>query len=51
MDANAAGTCPTVTIQTKQGPVTINKSDYDPKAHKLASTAKKPAAKNLKASS
>ena len=27
--------CPIVTIETKNGPVEINESDYDPKVHKL----------------
>jgi hypothetical protein len=29
------GTCPTVIIETVNGPVTINQSDYDPALHKL----------------
>lgn len=28
--------CETVTIKTENGDVDINKSDYDPKTHKLA---------------
>lgn len=29
-------TCETVVIETENGPVVINKSDFDPKSHKLA---------------
>lgn len=30
------GTCETVTIESPNGPVVINKSDFDEKKHKLA---------------
>ncbi len=33
-------TCETVVIQTKNGPVEINKSDFNPKKHKIASKGK-----------
>lgn len=29
------GTCETVKIKTENGPVIINKSDYDPKKHEI----------------
>lgn len=32
-------TCPTVTIMTKNGPVDINESDFDPKTMKEATNA------------
>lgn len=32
--------CETVTIQTENGPVDINKSDYDEKVHNLAGESK-----------
>lgn len=32
--------CPTVTIETKNGPVDINESDFDSKIHKLFSDKK-----------
>lgn len=35
-----AGTCPTVTIETENGPVDINESDFDAKTMKLAKPAK-----------
>lgn len=38
------GHCPTVMIQTKDGPVMINESEYDPKAHTLVGEEKKPPA-------
>lgn len=31
------GTCPTVTIDTPQGPTDINQSDFDPAKHTLHS--------------
>ena len=43
--------CETVTIQTENGPVDINKSDYDPKIHKLAGEAKKESGKKKDANS
>ena len=33
-------TLPTVTIETKAGPVVINESDYDKSKHKLAAPVK-----------
>lgn len=36
-------TCETVVIQTKGGPVEINKSDFDPAIHKLDQPAPKKA--------
>jgi len=35
-----SGTCETVTIITKNGPVDINKADYDPKTMTLAGQEK-----------
>lgn len=39
-------TCPTVTIQTENGPVRINATDYDPKQHKLVGGSAAPAEDN-----
>lgn len=41
--------CETVTIQTDNGPVEINKADFDPKTQKLFSDKPKPARKPRKA--
>ena len=43
--ANTSDTCETVTITTKNGPVDINKADFDPAVHKLASAPKAAARK------
>lgn len=37
----------TVTIDTENGPVVINKSDYDEKAHVLIGEKKKPVKKKV----
>ena len=37
------GACPVVTIETENGPVEINESDFDAKKHKLSKGQKAPA--------
>jgi hypothetical protein len=43
-----SNTCETVIIETENGPVTINKSDYDPKTHTLQGEKKEPVKRVIK---
>jgi len=41
-------TCETVTIETENGQVTINKSDFDPDKHIISGEKKEPAKRGRK---